>query len=234
MRKFIIAPSKMLISDFLSSDYRVIILNIMNNEGIEYIANEISLLIKIEKTEIRDLNRESALSLNTFTGAYNGHTDGVLEYRVPEYVALEFIKIDDEGYGENLFWPLNEVIDKLTNYDIRILQSTPVIYRNPQLPPNPKNHPVKIINRETKPTSLIWRWDDFCRPFPLQESREFDLAINRLRTAIQEISPISVACQAGDVMLIKNQYVLHGRSPLSSRQTERHVRRAWIFAASNF
>jgi hypothetical protein len=220
------------LTDFLSSGYRVLVRRgQVSGGGLERLIQEMYGAMPLEDVEIRELHRRSCLSLEAFVSAYGAHTDGVLEHRVPEYVGLEFVRADKSDYGQSLFWPTETIIARLTDLDQRRLRSTPVIYQNPRIQPIPGRRPVTVIHSEETPPSIIWRWDDLCRPFPLRKDKSFHYAANRLRTTIQEMPPSRISCREGDVVLFKNLTVLHGRSALSSSKTERHVRRAWIFAS---
>ena len=219
------------VSQFLASSARVALFKTsVGHDLLAQIVSEASRHVAVERVEIRDLDRSTALCVDAFAAAYPAHTDGLLESSVPPLFALQCLIPDHIDYGRNLFWRFEDVLPRMPPWAMSILERTPVCFHNPQIPQHKCRPHAAVIARDRDGPSVVWRWDDFARPHSLEGTNRFGEAAEAMAACLRSCPALPVHCATGDVLLVKNRRILHGRTGLSSTASLRRMRRAWIFA----
>jgi len=182
--------------------------------------------------EVRDIccNSNSNKSIALSHGCHPPHTDGTFDVDPPSLFFLQCVRPDENGGGISTFWSIAELLDKMPAYFHNILRQTPVKFERqddngtaaqfigPMLCPRPNG----------KTALLRYRNDDQVQPQPIEgDTAKFHEALAWVKTYLAQTPPVEYQAASGDLIVVNNDLVLHGRTALSPN-SNRLVRRVWL------
>jgi hypothetical protein len=184
-------------------------------------------MIRVVRNEptIRD---STALSLAALTP----HTDGSFLALPPPRFALSCTRSDREGAGASTLIPLDAVlaqapgwvVDALTVADFMFLKTYDGNLKDSHVGPV-----LWTSGADSNDVRIRWRADHIYRPRVVDARGTLaDKAAAWMQDFCQSWDPATYLLRTGEVMLLPNYYVIHGRQALSPA-SDRELLRAWLF-----
>lgn len=160
------------------------------------------------------------------------HTDGCFEENPPERFLLQFVKIDPNGGGKNIFLKTKELIDRMPDKLQNTLLTKAVRFIHTNLDKKPLLEYVgPILFRRSRKDSILLRYgfdsQVFIEPINSNDIEVIE-GISWIRDYILNTEPYVYYAQQGDIYILNNDLLLHGRTALSDSFYERHVRRIYL------
>lgn len=187
---------------------------------------------KIEESEAFGRVREIAIRDNQFgsialsAAAHPLHVDGTFYHELPEWILLQVASSDDTG-GVSTFYKISRLIADIPPHHLRTLMTEPVRYSREDHHGEDIYEGRILSYKGPGNFQLRWRYDDAVHPVPLAASAPIIQALEWVRDYLAHATPVSVSGQPGDIFVIRNREVLHGRTSLSP-SSRRLVRRMWL------
>ncbi len=163
------------------------------------------------------------------------HIDGTFELTPPRYSILHCIQPDTEGFGVNVIVDGYSIVEQLSDHSRSALAQGLFEFRFELA----RNYFKSCANRLVLVTSPIiemvgeririrYRNDDQFELKSVEESDELMQCLAEFEKLLHlPENQQSIYLRAGDVLIMDNYRLLHGRTSLSG-QKERRLRRAWI------
>lgn len=183
--------------------------------------------------EVREIKADpnSTKSIALSYGEHPPHTDGTFEKNPPPFFILQFVETDRLGGGTSTFWSVQDLLAQMPADYQNVLWHTPVQFQ--RLDDNGgKAGTIAPMLSYRSPNQISLRYRNDHQVYPQVVSPQSDLtlfnqALDWMKTYLAETEPVKYQAQAGDVIIINNDAVFHGRTALSP-QSRRLVRRVWI------
>ena len=158
------------------------------------------------------------------------HTDGAANTEVPRAFVLQCLVDDIEGFGDSVIVNIEDIVRTLDEETIDRLLRAVCTYR----------YETQYGERQESRGHLLQRGDygeyhvryrrdrdaDRVR-FTMSLADEFAPALVQFEKALESVPLTEFAMTAGDVLLVDNRRMLHGRRTLSGK-VAREMRRLWI------
>jgi alpha-ketoglutarate-dependent taurine dioxygenase len=152
-------------------------------------------------------------SLVTSAHGLHLHTD----HPKAEYIAWHCIKQSDEG-GDTILLDVEKLYNQLNEEEQRFLQSID-LYEHKVFAGDKDFYPMVSIE-EGKPKFYFSFW-------LVREGDKENPALKHFQKLISQSEPIRINLKPGDMLIVDNRRVLHGRTPIAGTQ-DRHLQRYWI------
>lgn len=179
----------------------------------------------------------STLSIRLSLDSHPAHSDGSFEENPPRKFLLQFANIDPGGGGTSLFWPSEELLVGMPKHYKHVLLTSSFRFRHGNLDGTYKDFISPVLSyRPNGKTVIRFASDRQVSLTPLHESMVTEgQALEWLKHRISNTSPIQYQAQVGDIIIVDNDDVLHGRSRMSSQEgRQRLVRRVYLECPNYF
>lgn len=175
--------------------------------------------------EYDPLKPSASTSLARTATEFPLHTDGSFETIPPKCIALHCIESDIDGFGISLLVDGWKVIEKLSPVSrSTLLNSRFQFRRNAEGKEASINAPIfELVEQSYK---MRYRNDNNFNLVSLSQDSESALNEFQQLISLPELV-VSVQLKVGDVLIVNNYRMLHGRTPLSGKQ-KRTLQRLWI------
>jgi alpha-ketoglutarate-dependent taurine dioxygenase len=178
---------------------------------------------------VYDEVRFSAASAGSIAYSANSlapHTDGSFRPHPPIVVAMICLVPDESGGGTSILIDGYRLAKQLPAADCGSLAGNTFFFRTPASAIDGIFAPM-IANTDEHPT-IRYRYDAKYRP--RSTSATANAALEAMRRLVDaETCASRVFLDAGDVLLIDNRRMLHGRTPLTGRVPRRMVRASFRY-----
>jgi len=170
----------------------------------------------------------TALSLEALTP----HTDGSFLALPPLRFVLSCTRSDPQGAGASTLIPVDAVqasapdwvMDALTVADFMFLKTYDGNVQDSYVGPA-----LWTTGKDSSDVRVRWRADHIYRPRVVDARGTLaDQAAGWMQDFCQSCDPATYVLGMGEVMLVPNYYVIHGRQALSPA-SDRELLRAWLF-----
>lgn len=177
--------------------------------------------------EIRN-DPQSTKSIALSAAEHPPHTDGSFDDCPPKRFLLQFVEMDGHGGGTSTFWSIPTLLEKMPTVYRNVLSNTPAQFvRSDDNGKTADFMGPMIYSRPDGGIALRYRNDTQVRPQPIGDVSLFNEAVGWIETYLAQTAPVKYQAQAGDIIIVNNDAVLHGRTALSPN-SRRLVRRIWI------
>jgi alpha-ketoglutarate-dependent taurine dioxygenase len=153
--------------------------------------------------------------------AFELHTDSSLDSIPHRFIALAVVRADPRG-GRTLLARLSDALERLDEEMIETLSTVPAPFAwetQSAEEPQVTHQPILALDGET--FHARWRADLVRRGCSITGAPEALLtAIDAVETAFNEVVSVPFPLRAGQVLILDNARVLHGRTPVLSQQRE--------------
>ncbi len=153
------------------------------------------------------------------------HTDGSFETNPPKYIALQCIQNDVEGFGVSVLVDSWKLIPQLSDDSRAVLEKSSFLFSR------------FSSGKEVRAFSPILKSQNGQFIIRYRNDRNFTLTPpdDRARVALAEFHTLlnspdlreEIFLMPGDILVVDNQRLLHGRTALSGKK-RRVLRRLWI------
>lgn len=153
------------------------------------------------------------------------HTDGSFEDKPPNIFILQCIQNDRKGYGTSILvdgWAAASMLEEST---LRILLETPFEFKRTRKSKSSTTH-APILKRKENTFEIRYRRDHNFQLIPPSDSAQIALQKWEENLRTPELQ-VNLDLVPGDILIVNNQRILHGRTPLSGKQ-HRILRRLWL------
>lgn len=179
-----------------------------------------------------DLNAEGVHnSIRLSLKRHELHTDGNFQAGdQPSHFLLQAARIDPAGGGASTFLPTQSILKQLPDSFRKALEERSVLFRHKNRDGSVKNFITTVLNRRADGSYAIrYANDPQVRITPLSSNDwELERALNLVGRYVSEATPVTYAANVGDVILVCNDLVFHGREAISEYGGERLMRRIYI------
>ena len=184
-------------------------LNGLDAPSFEKVVQDLGNVIHRTSVTVRPESRALVMS----DKALDLHTD----HQEARFIAWHCIRQTDKG-GTSLLLDIGEVFDRL-QADERQHLSQMRFMAHKVFDGDPDEHP------------LLSKVDDHRRfyyaPFLVHSVHRTDPVLVKFRQLVREAPPIALDLKAGDVLVVDNHRMLHGRTAIFGSK-DRHLERCWI------
>jgi alpha-ketoglutarate-dependent taurine dioxygenase len=187
------------------------------------VAEQVDVRVVRHQPEITD---STALSLE----ALAPHTDGAFLAAPPRLFLLSCSRADDGGGGASTLIPVEAIAEAAAPWALQALCTASYRFLMTYDGDLSTSHVGPVLTRNGNGAWRIrWRADHIYLPAVVEArgTRAHDAAM-WLRDFLGAAEPITHVLQAGEVLLVPNSRMVHGRRALSS-DSRRELLRAWIF-----
>lgn len=157
------------------------------------------------------------------------HTDGTFEIMPPHRFILQTVETDSHGGGVSLFLGIRSVLSGIPATHLDALVTALVQFRRRD-DHGEEDAAVDTILYLRPDGTVGFRWRNDTEVFPeVVDSRGTLIAkaIEWVSQRIAMLEPAAYAAAAGDLLIVNNDAVLHGRTALHP-QSRRCLRRVWL------
>ena len=153
------------------------------------------------------------------------HTDGSFEKEPPRVFFLQCVQNDLEGYGVSILVDIWQVVERLSQQTLKILLETPFQFQRTEKGITAVTS-APILEFNGISYNIRYRNDRKSKLIPPNEDTKQALTEFEQITLRQDMQTIKFL-QPGDILMVNNQRMLHGRTALSGSHY-RVLRRLWV------
>jgi alpha-ketoglutarate-dependent taurine dioxygenase len=186
-------------------------------------AEDVDVRVVRHRPEITD---STALSLD----ALAPHTDGAFLAVPPRRFLLSCSRVDDGGAGASTLVPVDAIVEAAAPWALEALSTASYRFLMTYDGDLGTSHAGPVLTRNGDGTWRIrWRGDHIYLPEVVEaRGTRAEAAARWLRDHLSSCAPITHVLEAGEVLLVPNDRLVHGRRALSANSS-RELLRAWIF-----
>jgi alpha-ketoglutarate-dependent taurine dioxygenase len=152
------------------------------------------------------------------------HTDGSFESTPPKALFLQCVQNDTEGYGVSVLVDIWKVVKELSPLNLKVLLETPFQFQ--RIENGVKVKKEKTVIEYNNIYAGCYRNDRKSKLIPPTE--EAKLALDEFEQIISaQVLQETLFLNPGDILLVDNQRMLHGRTVLSGTHP-RMLRILWM------
>lgn len=184
---------------------------------------------------IRDIRVDTSKSKSVAEsyGAHPPHTDGSFDENPPKTFLLQFVECDETGGGVSTFFGIHSML-KAMPHDLRESLSVASVAFGRADDSGRFDASVGPIMYPRRDGTKGFRWrndDQVSAEVEDAKGSKVEEAIGWIKGYLAAAQPLTIAGQPGDIIVINNDRVFHGRTPLSGVASHRWIRRAWLAEA---
>lgn len=175
-----------------------------------------------------DLSKSKSIAESSL--AHPPHTDGSFEKNSPKHFLLQIVECDESGGGVSTFFSISSMLKAMPEELRSSLSVASVAFGRADDTGRFDAHVGPIVYSRLDGTEgFRWRDDDQVSPKVVDaKGTKIEEAIGWIKDYLKATLPLLIAGHEGEVFVINNDRVFHGRTPLSGKRSKRWIRRAWL------
>lgn len=180
---------------------------------------------EIDEIKVSPQTAKYRNSIRMSLEAHPAHTDGNFEEQPPQKFLLQFAQVDAGSGGLSLFWSIKQMLDMMPESYRAILSEHPVKFRHLNRDGGYKEFIGKVFFHRPN-GQLGFRYATDSQVYLEPVSGKISTVQNALAwidTYIANATPVAYQAQVGDILIIDNDAVLHGRSAMSAIYGDRRL-----------
>ncbi len=170
-------------------------------------------------------------SIRLSLDAHPLHTDGAFEPTPPRRFLLQFAETDPEAGGTSLFLSIPDLLNAMPSQYRHLLLKEAVLFQHINLDGTLTEYQTLALYHAPDDGRLTMRYsgDRQVSMLPMgQRQEQVKTALDWIHTYVQITPASTYQAEAGDILVVDNLAVIHGRTALSQNSYRRCLRRIYL------